>query len=92
MSKIKEYYIIETNYPVETMRPCFISKDHADISINQYGPKQNAVRLVEYSEYQKLIEALKEAAEYHQVDDVNGEAGYIAWKCLRELGVIDESK
>lgn len=32
------------------------------------------------------IAALKEAAEYHNVDDVNGEAGYIAWKTLKELG------
>lgn len=31
------------------------------------------------------IEALEEAAEYHNIDDVNGEAGYIAWKALKEI-------
>jgi len=51
-----------------------------------------AVHVVEYSAYQELeqklskaIEALEEAAEYHNTDDVNGEAGYIAWKALKEI-------
>lgn len=33
----------------------------------------------------KAIEALEQAAEYHNTDDVNGEAGYIAWKALKEI-------
>lgn len=38
---------------------------------------------------EKATEVLKEAAEYHNTDDVNGEAGYICWKALKEL---EESK
>ena len=38
----------------------------------------------------KAVEALKDAAEYHNTDDVNGEAGYIAWKALKEIEVEDE--
>lgn len=33
----------------------------------------------------KATKALEEAAEYHNTDDVNGEAGYIAWKALKEI-------
>lgn len=33
----------------------------------------------------KAIETLEQAAEYHNTDDVNGEAGYIAWKALKEI-------
>lgn len=61
---------------------------------NQRGftPKETDIHVVEYSAYQELeqklnkaIKALEEAAEYHNTDDVNGEAGYIAWKALKEI-------
>jgi hypothetical protein len=52
----------------------------------------NAIHVIEYSAYEELqkkldlaIEALEEASEYHNTDDVNGEAGYICWKAIRRI-------
>lgn len=40
----------------------------------------------------ELVEAITAAAEYHNTDDVNGEAGYIAWKALQKYKQLTGGK
>lgn len=60
----------------------FAFRSGRDACAEEYDKKLLNLKI----ERDTAIAALKEAAEYHNVDDVNGEAGYIAWKTLKELG------